>query len=133
MKNKADNKSKDEISNISTIVKGSAFSAVITLILLFIYSCILAYTNVSDTTIPVVVIILTIVSILIGSSIATNRIKNRGLVNGAFVGGIYISLIYLLSSFLETGFSFNFYSIIMIVAGILAGSIGGIMGVNIRR
>lgn len=130
---RSENQSNELTSNIKIIIKGSIFSAIITLVLLFIYSCILTFTNVSDSTIPVIVIILTIISILMGSSLATNRIKSKGLINGSLVGGIYLCTIYIVSSFLNTGFNFNLYSIIMLATGILAGGIGGIMGVNMKR
>lgn len=94
---KADAENITNANNILIVAKGSAFSAIVTLILLFIYSCILAYTNVPDTTIPVAVIVLTIISILIGSSLATNSIKNNGLINGGLVGvdicNIFVSFI----------------------------------------
>ena len=41
-------------------------------------------------------------------------------------------LLYIISSIVQTGFSLNMYSIVMIIASIIAGMIGGIMGVNIK-
>lgn len=41
-------------------------------------------------------------------------------------------MIYLLSGAINRGFSMNVYSIIMMCAGIGAGMIGGVVGVNLK-
>lgn len=115
------------------IFKGIIISFFSTLIILFLFSIILTYTNIAESVIPVVIIIATIISILIGSSITTIKIKKNGILNGGIIGFIYILGIYLISSIAQVGFSLNMYSIIMIILSILAGMIGGIVGVNIKK
>ena len=117
-------------NNIKKVIKGSAFSIIITLIELLIYSIILSYTSVSESTIPTIVIIITAISILIGSTISTSNIKKNGIINGMFVGLIYIAIIYLLSSIVTGNFLLNITSIIMIITSVLTGALGGIIGVN---
>ena len=77
-------------------------------------------------------IVITAVSILIGSSISTLKIKKMGLVNGALVGLIYILTIYVISSITGLGFALQLQTIIMMLAAIGAGMIGGIIGVNLK-
>ena len=60
------------------------------------------------------------------------KIKKNGLLNGAFVGIIYIATIYIISSLTGSGFSCNINTIIMIVSSIIAGMLGGIIGVNLN-
>ncbi len=117
--------------NIIRIIKGSVFSILITLILLFIYAILLTSTNIPESTMSVVVITITGISILIGSSISSFKIKKRGIVNGGLVGLIYIITIYLISSIALMGFSMNITSIIMLTVAIVIGMIGGIIGVNL--
>ena len=117
--------------NIIRIIKGSVFSILITLILLFIYAILLTSTNIPESTMSVVVITITGISILIGSSISSFKIKKRGIVNGGLVGLIYIITIYLISSIALIGFSMNITSIIMLTVAIVIGMIGGIIGVNL--
>ena len=52
-------------NNIKKVIKGSAFSIIITLIGLLVYSIILSYTSVSESTIPTIVIIITAITITI--------------------------------------------------------------------
>ena len=117
-------------NNIKKVIKGSAFSIIITLIGLLIYSIILSYTSVSESTIPTIVIIITAISVLIGSTISTSNIKKNGIINGMFVGLIYIAIIYLLSSIVTGNFLLNITSIIMIITSVLTGALGGLIGVN---
>lgn len=117
-------------NNLIRVLKGSAFAIVLTLILLLIYSALLTYTGLNENTIPAFVIVITAISILVGSLISSINIKKNGLTNGALVGLIYILAIYLLSSIISKNFSLNMYSWFMIIASIMAGAIGGIIGVN---
>ncbi len=119
-------------NNIKRIIKGSIFSIVITLIGLLVYSIILSYTSISEGTMPATIIIITAVSILIGSTISTSNIKKNGIVNGVLVGIIYIAIIYLISSIVTGNFLLNTNSIIMVIASVLTGALGGIIGVNKR-
>mgnify|MGYP006331830379 FL=1 len=52
------------------------------------------------------------------------------MLNGALVGGIYLLSIYLLSGLINQNFSLSTQSIIIIVAGMICGMFGGIIGVN---
>lgn len=112
--------------------KGIVTSVLITLILLFIFSVLLTYTDIKESTIPTVTIIITAISIFVGSSISTIKLNKNGLVNGGAIGFIYVFLLYIISSIVQTGFTLNTYSIITIILAIIAGMIGGIMGVNIK-
>lgn len=117
-------------SNIKNIFKGIIISIISTLVLLFILSIVLTYTSVSENIIKPAVIIITGISILIGSSISNIKIKKRGMLNGAIVGGIYLISIYILSSIINSNFCFNTESVIIILIGMVFGILGGIIGVN---
>lgn len=112
------------------IAKGIGISLISTFILLIIFSILLTYTNISENTITPVILIVTAISILIGSSIGNIKMKKNGMLNGALVGGIYIIILYLISSLLNWNFELNLQSIIMITVGIVFGILGGIVGVN---
>ena len=74
--------------------------------------------------------IITGISILIGSSIGNSKIKKNGLLNGALIGACYFIIIYLISSLLNWKFMLDLQSIVMIAIGIFFGILGGIIGVN---
>lgn len=115
---------------IVNIAKGVGISLIATFIFLIIFSIILTYTNIKEEVINPVIIIITAVSILIGSSIVNIKIRKNGLINGGIVGGTYILTIYLISSILNWNFALDIQSIIFIIVGIIFGILGGIIGVN---
>lgn len=117
-------------STILNIIKGVIISFIFTLISIFLFSVLLTYTNISESIIPTVIIILTFISILIGAIISMKKTFKNGLINGAIIGGIYVILLYIISGFLNTGFALNIYTIFMILAGIISGIVGGIIAVN---
>ena len=125
-----ENIKKSDSNLLANIAKGTLISLISTVIMLLIFSLILAFTNVQENTINPVIMIVTAISILIGSSIANIKIRKNGLVNGALIGACYILTIYLISSILNWKFSLNLQSIIMIVIAIIFGILGGIIGVN---
>ena len=121
----------DSISgNFLNILKGVFISIIFTLIFLFVFSVMLTYTNISESFTKPVIIVITAISIFIGSSIGNIKIKKNGLLNGALIGGIYLLSIYLMSGIINQNFSLSTASILIIVVGIICGMFGGIIGVN---
>ena len=113
------------------IGKGVIISILITFILLFIFSILLTFTKIGEDTIKPIVIIISMISVLIGSSISTLKINKKGILNGGVIGIIYIISIYILSSITGGDFSLNVSSLLMIGLSVIAGLIGGIIGVNL--
>ena len=120
----------EENKTVIQILKGIGISLITTLVFLVIFALILTYTQVEEKTINPVIIVITALSILIGSSIVNIKIKKNGLINGEIIGGAYMLIIYLISTILNWKFGLNAQSIIMIVVGVIFGILGGILGVN---
>jgi len=93
---------------------------------------ILTYTNVSEKFITPFIIVITAISIFIGSSIGNLKMKKNGLLNGAIIGGIYLISIYVISSIINDNFTMTVQSIIMIIIGMICGMFGGVLSVNRR-
>lgn len=115
---------------IKQILKGVGISLLSSSVMLIIFAIILTVTDLSENTIPPVIIIITGIGILIGSIIGNRKITKNGIVHGGLVGFIYFLIIYLISSTLNGNFMLNIQSIIMIASALVCGMIGGIIGVN---
>ena len=74
--------------NFFSILKGLGIAFIITFIFLLILAIVLTYTDVSENIINPTIIIITAISILIGSCISNIKIKKNGLINGGILGGI---------------------------------------------
>ena len=118
---------------IKNVIKGAIISIVTTLLLFLVFALLLTYTNISETTIFPVIVVITGISILLGSSLGNIKIRKNGLLNGGLIGLIYMLVLYFISSCFLGDFSLNSNSFILIIAAILAGMLGGIIGVNISK
>ena len=119
--------------NIINIGKGVLISLLFTIIFLIIFSTLLTYTNISEKLITPVIIVITAISIFIGSTIGNLKMNKNGLINGGAIGGIYLISIYVISSIISQNFALNMQSLIMIIIGIICGMFSGIIGVNSRK
>ena len=82
-------------NHLFSIIKGTLIAFFVTVIALMVFSILLVYTDLSEETIKPVIITITGISILIGSSIGTRKLKKNGLINGAIIGILYILIIFL--------------------------------------
>lgn len=119
-------------NNIGIILKGVIIAIISSMVLLLIFSAILTYTTLSESISNPVIITITAVSILLASQLSTRKIKKNGIVNGGIIGGIYIISLYLISSIVTGNFSLGINAVVMIIASIIAGMFGGIIGVNAK-
>ena len=112
---------------------GSAIALVLSALLLLGFSLLLARTDMQESTTRPVIILLSSLCILIGSVFTARKNTKNGMVNGGFVGGIYLLVLWIISSILMEGMSFTLHTGIMLVAAILTGMLGGIIGVNFAK
>ena len=110
------------------VCTGIGISLISSFVFLCIFALLLMYTNISESTISPVIIIITGISILIGTIICTRKLSKNGIITGGVVGVLYILIIYLISSLLNCDFSLNIQSFVMIVVSIICGMIGVIIG-----
>ncbi len=114
------------------IGKGIIVSFGITIILFYLLGIILSLSTVPEKIINPAIIIISGISILIGTSISTFKTEEKGFIKGGLSGFIYFIILYLISSIYLKNFTINIYSIIMMFVSFVCGSIGGIVGVNLK-
>ena len=76
------------------LIKGVGIALGITFISLIIFSILLTYTDINEASIDPVIMVVTGVSILLGSFIGNIKIKKNGMLNGGLVGLIYLLILY---------------------------------------
>ena len=121
-----------ESVNLVSIGKAIIVSYIITIPAFVIFAFILTYTNFPEKYMIPAVVITTIISILVAGSTVTRKVRSRGWLNGGMVGFIYILILFIFSSIIFNSFTIDRYVITMAVIGVLTGSIGGILGVNMK-
>lgn len=116
-----------------SIAKGIIVSYLITLPAFMIFAFVLTYTDFPEKYIPACVIIVTVMSVLVAGSTATRNVRNKGWINGAFVGFVYMLILYVFSSITFNDFSIDKDVAMKAAIGVITGSIGGIIGINLKR
>jgi putative membrane protein (TIGR04086 family) len=113
------------------LLKGLGFSYLFTFASFTIFSIILHFTNISDSIVPGIILLISILSILTGSAICTKNATSQGWLWGSSVGLSYSLIIYIVSSLTLTGFAVPLSSFYLILGYTIIGAIGGIIGINI--
>ena len=113
-------------------IKGVVSSFIISIILFYILGIILTSSKITEKIITPAILIITGLSILIATSVVMIKNNEKGLLKGGLIGLSYFSILYIVSSISMQNFEINVYSMIMLVITFICGSIGGIVGINIK-
>jgi len=113
------------------IVKSSIIAVVITLICFIIFAMVIKLFSLQETIIPAVVQVIRTICIALGGLLAARTSKKKGWLSGAFTGLLYIVWAFIISGFFENDMSMTKLVFSDILLGIVAGAIGGIIGVNL--
>ncbi len=118
--------------SMGTIMKSVLMAYVMTLIIFLIFSIVLTYTDFPESTIPTIVVVATIISIIFGAMRVSRRTKCKGWLNGSIVGVLYMIILYIISILAFKGFTIDRYVLYMLFLGLVTGAFGGIVGVNLK-
>lgn len=111
-------------------IRETIFSVILTVILIFIISLLMAFTSISENLIiPFVIGAVSLSLLICAYRIAKNK-KEKGILYGIGLGISYMVMLYIISIFINFDFALSLNSLIMICMGILGGAVGGILGVN---
>lgn len=113
-------------------IKGVVSSFTISIILFYILGIILTSSKIPEKIITPAILIITGLSILIATSVVMIKNNEKGLLKGGLIGLSYFSILYIVSSISMQNFEINVYSMIMLLITFICGSIGGIVGINIK-
>lgn len=127
------NKEKNVNNMFKSIIKGFIISIIASIVSIWIYAIILVKTNIQENTITTVIIGISGVSVLVGSTISCLKIKKNGILNGVCIGLLYFLSLYLLSSIALCGFGFSITALIILMVVVFLGGLGGVVGVNLKR
>lgn len=122
----------NEKMSMISLLKGLLVSYVITIPVFMLFALILANTDFPQRLTTPAVVVTTLVSVLTAGAISTKGIRNRGWLNGSIVGLVYMIILYILSSLVYNDFTIDKYVVTMTIIGVLAGAIGGIVGINAK-
>jgi putative membrane protein (TIGR04086 family) len=127
-----------QLSNESSFGFGKIIYSVIlayilTILIFMIFAGLITYSDFSENQIPSVVTGTTIIGVLIAGILSGRNSQSKGWFSGAIAGVIYVIILIILGAIILKNASFSRQVINIIIMGLVVGSIGGIIGINIGR
>ena len=119
--------------NTWNILKSVGMAYLITLLIFLVLAIILTYMEFPEAMVPSAVVITTLISIMLAGTSAARRARTRGWINGGLAGLVYMIILYIISSSTIVNFRIDQYVWAMLISGILAGALGGVVGINLKH
>lgn len=81
----------------------------------------------------VLYLVISLISLAFGAMIAAKKKQSKGLLVGFGVTVFYSVIIYIVCLIINGGFSFNVFELFKLVAALIVGGLGGVLGVNMQE
>ncbi|EDT75110.1 MULTISPECIES: TIGR04086 family membrane protein [Clostridium] len=81
----------------------------------------------------VLYLVISLISLAFGAMIAAKKKQSKGLLVGFGVTVFYSVIIYIVCLIMNGGFSFNMFELFKLVAALIVGGLGGVLGVNMQE
>lgn len=117
-------------SPLVSLLKGIIISYCITMIIFIIYAILLTYTDISESYISPLSLIVTTICCLVSGFVTAKTAKNRGLLWGIASGGMYMLIMLTLGFCTIPTYELNQKMAISLALALGGGGLGGIFGVN---
>lgn len=112
--------------------RGVITAAVFTLVVFALFACMLAYTALSESAVPIIATVVEAVGALIAGYCTAKKSGSRGFLSGLAAGIGYIIIIWFIASLAGDGFYVGKHFLTMLGFSALGGAVGGVLGVNLK-
>jgi putative membrane protein (TIGR04086 family) len=111
--------------------RGVFRAALLTVILLMIFSIIASFTDLSVKTANVYILVVTCLSVVYGAIYAAKKNNKNGWLVGILVALIYMVILHIISGLFFGDFSFETKDFLRFLLAVLVGALSGMLGINI--
>lgn len=122
----------ESVFSRGSVIKGTVLSYIATLVLFVIFAIILTFADFPDKFVQGAVIITTVISLLLGGTVAGRSARSMGWASGLIMGTLYMVILYVLGGIINRNFTVDSNMLILFCIGIVSGAIGGMIGINIK-
>ncbi len=121
---------KPNLNSLPVIGKGVVVALIISLVVFVFSSAIINYTPVSETIVPYLAYITSIISIFVGAFYVIKKLSFKGWLNGGLTGVFYVLILLILGRFVIGEFPVFSSFLIKVFLGFVFGAVSGIIGRN---
>ncbi|MCL2285160.1 MAG: TIGR04086 family membrane protein [Firmicutes bacterium] len=120
-------------NQLKHMVIGVLMAYAITAIAFLAYAMLVTYTNMSESSLPMVVAITTLLSVIVAGFDAAKGAPKRGWLWGMAAGFLYILIMVTLMAVTLPAFAVDGRTLTTVIIGVAGGGLGGILGINLRK
>lgn len=113
------------------VLQGLVYAFAVAIAAIILAAMLITWTSIPEAKLPVITYIINLVSVLTGSFVAARRAGEKGWYYGGITGLFYTVFITILGLLLVSA-SFTLHNLLQIVLLSAIGSLGGMIGVNVR-
>ncbi|WP_026475753.1 TIGR04086 family membrane protein [Alkaliphilus transvaalensis] len=118
--------------NIWTYGRGLVRGYVLALMLFLLSGIIITYSSIGEGSIPLVSSVISILGVAYAAIYVVANIGAKGWLHGAVIGLVFMLLLVILSKMFVTDYVVDKYVSYKLLISIATGSIGGMIGINIK-
>ena len=122
---------KHRVSKGGGVLRLALVSVIITVILCAVFSVMVYFLNIEESTARTVVFGIMIFSVLASAFLLAKSKRRAGLVNGLLMSVVYFLVLMIISAVVKGKISFGMNGFLRFVVLAAAGMLGGILGVNL--
>lgn len=119
--------------SVKAISKALAISIIFTLLLLAVFSVVITYSPISEASSDIMVKCATYTAAALSGFLSSKKANSKGWIRGMTGGLVYICAVLLLGIAFSPDFAFETETALAIIFCALAGSFGGIVGINLGK
>ncbi len=123
----------NKTSQVSALVSGIAAAYAITCIVFIGYSLLITYSSFSDSSMPMVVTLTSLASVIVAGFDAAKGAESKGWLWGIIAGVIYAVILAAIGFWVNKGFTFDSRTITLLVLSVAGGGLGGVIGINLKK
>lgn len=116
-----------------SITKGSVCALCVSLLLVLVFAFLLKFTNISDSAIYPINMVIKGISVFLGVFVGLKKYKELGLVSGLLIGILYTIISFFVFSLLAGSMIFDLSFLTEIAFGGIIGGVCGIICVNLKK
>jgi putative membrane protein (TIGR04086 family) len=104
----------------------------ITMIVFLAYAMLITYTELSERSLPLVVALTTVLSVIVAGFDAAKGAPGRGWLWGMGAGLFYVLFMAIMAVIMLPDFAATWHTFMVVMLSLAGGAVGGILGINLK-
>jgi len=114
-------------------IMGVVIAYAITAVAFIATAIAITYTNLQESTVPMIVMLTCVLSVMVAGFDASRRAEKKGWLWGMAAGGVYAVILIIIITAVSGGFVMDSRKVMLTLLSLVGGGIGGVIGINFKK